>query len=260
MHFWDKERTQSFQGHIHIGPTSQTHCCSCNGGKHPLEKGLAVHFRDRSGNTLFQTGPNCFKKHTDIPMSQIPVFGFGFADITLKPRGPNTNPPQLSPVYKLAAQGLDARQERAYANVQLRADVLPRLGFRLMQDRLKNYLSAGFPYSAAVLEQIEVYVDHGVRRFNRPSLDQLFRAQYVACQIDALKVKNLRCHERDFVDDIDADLKRLCGLTDRQMVKLEQTAARHQIMLDQVGIRFPENQVRFERAQKRNVNGQLGWQ
>lgn len=244
--FWDKEKKRSYEGHIHIGPTSCTHCTSCDGGARPLARGIAVHFTDQEGKALFTTGPECFKKHTDIAsLSQIPTIGFGFSDVAI---GRSRSSPSLSfrGGFKGAAKGFDAVQEAAYANVLLRAKILPSMGFQVGQQALAQFLEAAFPYSEDVLHKINRYVDHGISRYKKPTLDQLCRAHYVAHQIEALKSKNLTVNEKRYVQSYDETLKQRFGLTDRQMEVLESISKRHKILLQEVGIRFPENQGRFE--------------
>jgi len=246
MTFWDKDKKRQFSGHIHIGPTSCTHCTSCDGGARPLARGIAVHFTDQEGKALFTTGPECFKKHTDISsLSKIPTIGFGFSDVSLG-RSRISSPLSLAGGFKGAAKGIDAAQEAAYANVLLRAKILPAMGFHMGQPGLIQFLNAPFPYSADVLDKINRYVENGVAHHRKPSLDQLCRAHYVAHQVEALKGKRLTASDSKYVQSFDDTLKQRFGLTDRQMEVLESISKRHNILLQEVGIRFPENQRRFE--------------
>jgi hypothetical protein len=247
--FWNKNGTRQYEGHIHIGPTSATHCTSCDGGARPLARGIAVHFTDQNGRTIFATGPECFKKHTDIKnLSSIPTIGFGFADVSLG-RKKTSNGSLISPSFRDAHEGLPALQQEAYANVLLRAKVLPSMGFKINQAGLVKYLDRQFPYDEGTLKEITRYVQNGVDRHQRPSLDQLCRAQYVAYQIDALSKKDLRSGERKLIKSLDESLKILFGLTDRQMKALEDCAQKYGLHLQETGIRFPENQRRLEQSQ-----------
>jgi hypothetical protein len=128
--FWDKEQSREYKGHIHIGPTSRTHCTSCDGGARPLAKGIGVHFVDEHGTEIFVTGPDCFKKHTDIQsLSQIPTIGFGFADVrTGRSRAAGTA--GLQTPFRTAVAGISPDQETAYANVMLRPKFCLPWGFR----------------------------------------------------------------------------------------------------------------------------------
>lgn len=247
--FWDKDKTHRYEGHIHIGPTSSTHCTSCDGGARPLARGIAVHFTDKDGNAVFTTGPECFKKHTDIAiLSQIPTIGFGFSDVTL---GRGRSPSSFRSGFKIVAKGLDAEQEAAYANVLLRTKILPAMGFKINQQGLAQYLDTPFPYSAEILKKINRYIENGLTRHNRPSFDQLCRAHYVAHQVESLKNKRLSINESKYVGSFDETLKHRFGLTNRQMEVLESISKKHNILLQEVGIRFPENQRRFDSSPSR---------
>lgn len=250
--FWDKAGKHHYEGTLHIGPTSATHCTSCDGGKRPLAKGIAVHFTDNAGTAIFVTGPECFKKHTDITsLAQIPTIGFGFDDIALNRTV--VSAPRLQTGFRSAVtDGITPRQQEAYANVLLRAKILPAIGFALRQPGLSKYLNTPSPYAEETLSDIERYVDAGIKAHGKPTLDQLFRAQYVAYQIGALKEKTLRPREKEFVESIEKTLKTRFGLTDKQMIALESAAERHNLHLQETGIRFPENQERFERSRRFN--------
>lgn len=246
--FWNKEKTHHYEGHIHIGPTSHTHYTSCDGGARPLARGIAVHFTDKDGQSIFTTGPECFKKHTNISsLAHIPTIGFGFSDIRTG-RSRSSALPKLLSGFKTATKGIEAEQEAAYANVLLRAKILPAMRFKVNQPGLTQYLEAPFPYTQRVLQKINRYIENGIRYHKKPSLEQLFRAHYVAHQIDALKEKGLNASEHEFINSIEQALKVYFGLTDSQMEALEQTAKRHHLLLQEANIRFPENQGRFDRA------------
>ena len=248
--FWDKQHLRSYEGSIHIGPTSATHCTSCDGGKRPLARGIAVHFTDQAGLPVFTTGPECFKKHTDIEsLGQIPTIGYGFGDVTLGRTPAGTT--RLYAGFKAAAnESITPRQQNAYGNVLLRAKILPAMGFAINQAGLQKYLSAPFPFEEKTLLNIEHYVDVGMAKHRQPSLDQLCRAEYVAHQIDALKRKKLHPKEVAFVKSLEGTLKVYFGLTNRQMEALEKASARHGLHLQETGIRFPENQARFEQSKR----------
>lgn len=245
--FWNKDRTREYRGRIFVSCTAETHCSSCDGGKRPLARGIAVHFTDENNQTIFTAGPDCFRKHTDLSLSQIPTIGYGFADI--KTGRDRTSPAlRLGGMFDAAVKGLSSRQDIAYSNVMLRARILPSMGFRINQPGLGRFLDDPFPYAEQTVVEIEKYVAYGEKEKGRPSLGQLSRAFYVANQIKALLEKPIGAGERAFVQSLDGALKRYVGLTDRQMESLEEKSSRYGLLLQQTGIRFPESQDKFSRS------------
>lgn len=214
-----------------------THCMSCDGTARPLKRGIAVHFSDQQGD-VFVTGPDCYKKHTDISsLSYIPVVGgIGFNDIST-----GAIRASVDRLYSGATpleRTFDQRQDDAFNNVMLRAPILPQKGFRIDQPGLKKYLPCEFPYHEKILQEIEEYVQEGLKR-GRRELWQLKSAQYVFTQITALKDKKLSAWECNFLAGTEKRLKIRQDLSSDQMKKLEELTTRHGLHLENLNIRFP---------------------
>lgn len=244
--FKTADDSQTFKGHMFIGPTSCTECASCKRGARELKLGLGVTFQDEAGKVLFVTGTRCFSKHTNIKLRDIPRVGLKDSDLKILGIGKRRRGGVRDPFEK-AVSVLDTEQEEAYANVLLRAQKMPLLGFDIGQNGLEKYLDLRPPYSAATLAAIQRYVENGERRYFKPSLDQLNRAFYVFCQIAALSSKSLPFDDRQKLRSLNADLLKWCGLTDKQMEWIESRSKKHNLLLARAGIRFPESQARLEK-------------
>ncbi|MBA4078940.1 MAG: hypothetical protein C0508_28175, partial [Cyanobacteria bacterium PR.023] len=214
--FKSADGSQTFKGHMFLGPTSCAECASCKSGARELKLGLGVTFQDEAGKVLFVTGTSCFSKHTNIELRDIPRLGLSDSDLKALGLGKRRRGGAREPFEK-AITILDPEQEEAYANVLLRAQKMPLLGFDIGQSGLEKYLELRPPYNTVTLRAIQRYVENGERYHGKPSLDQLNRAFYVACQIDALSPKLLSFSDKQKLSSLNADLLKWCGLTDKQM-------------------------------------------